>query len=134
MLRLNFSCSVIFALCLPVIAGCASTVPEPAVAQPPEKELRLNLPEPQVAAADCDCESVAEENDFDHGVRALAARDYDQATAYFGQHRKLGSPEATRESNVGLAFVALLSQKSVVSSDDLVEGVDERAEVMILPW
>lgn len=132
--RLYFSCSVIVALLLPVLSGCASTAPEPAPAVVPASELNLNLPEPQASDSDCDCEALAAsaENYFDRGVRALAARDYERAVTYFERHRESGSTEAKREADVGLAFVTLLSQKSTTAGEASTEGVDERAEVMIL--
>ena len=132
--RSYFSCSVIAGLLLPLVAGCASTAPEPVPPVPPANELNLNMLEPRAAATDCDCDALAvsQENYFDRGVRALAARDYDQAIIYFERHRELVSPEAKREADVGLAFVTLLRQKSMIANDGFVDGIDERAEVMIL--
>ena len=115
-----------------VVSGCAS--PESAAPEPQLEvsAAELNLPDPLVA--DCDCEEliVVEENYFDRGVRALAARDYDQAATYFERHRDSESSEAQREADVGIAFVTLMSEASIASADSAASGVDERAEVMIL--
>lgn len=132
--RLNLTCSVIVALLLPVFSGCASVPPEAAPAVEPASELNLNLPEPHGPSPECNCEALAAsaENYFDRGVRALAARDYPRAMTYFERHRESGNAQARREADVGLAFVTLLSQKSTPAGEASSEGVDERAEVMIL--
>ena len=123
---------VIIILASLVVSGCVS--PESAAPEPePEvSAAELNLPDP--LAADCNCEAmvVVEENYFDRGVRALAARDYDQAATYFERHRDSAGSEAQREADVGIAFVTLMSEASIATADSAASGVDERAEVMIL--
>lgn len=132
MYRFHFPQSVLFFAAFSLLSACA-TPPEPEVAEapPPEPELNLNLPDPSVQAS-CDCNALAaEENYFDRGVRALAARDYQQARRYFERHRQEGGDEVQREADVGIAFVTLMSE--AVSTDSSTSiGVDERAEVMIL--
>ena len=98
-----------------------------------DSQVTLNIPEPQ-SLSNCDCEALVDvnENYFDRGVRALAARDYDQASDYFQRHRKEGSEEAQREADVGIAFVTLMSEAVSSSGTSDSSGVDERAEVMIL--
>lgn len=122
------------ALAFVLVAGCASA-PEPQPqpkAVTPKKEVTLNLPDPAPIAA-CECEALVEraENNFDRGVRALAARDYEQAKVHFQRHRASGGSEAQREADVGIAFVTLMSD-AAKGGDARAEGVDERAEVMIL--
>jgi len=121
-----------------VLAGCASQpeqVPEPKPEPPPEKRVHLNLPEPTVDPVPaCDCEALArqQENAFDLGVHALAARDYDQARQHFEDHRASGGDEAGREADVGIAFVTVMSEAANRGASDSIESIDERAEVMIL--
>ena len=118
-----------------VLQACAS---QPAPVESPEPKtvpdaVTLNIPEP-APAADCDCEAwaLAQENYFDRGVRALAARDYEQAKTYFERHRASGGSEVQREADVGIAFVTLMSDAIKGGDRDGAAGVDERAEVMIL--
>jgi hypothetical protein len=115
-----------------VVAGCVS--PESAAPEPEPKvsAAELNLPDPLAAGCDCEEIVVVEENYFDRGVRALAARDYDQAATYFERHRDSAGSEAQREADVGIAFVTLMSEASIATADTAASGVDERAEVMIL--
>lgn len=116
-----------------LLAGCAS--PEPTATQPEQEvtAVELNLPEPQpIAPCDCEALAVPDENYFDRGVRALAARDYEQAAIYFERHRESGGSEAQREADVGAAFVALMTEASIATGEGGASGVDERAEVMIL--
>lgn len=131
----SLTCMTALALCL---GGCATPaevaqapVPEPAPPAPSE----LNIPVPGTDL-NCECEGEAEvvvENYFDRGVRALAARDYARARVYFQRHRESGEEQATREADVGIAFVTLLDRSSDDSITDAgASGVDERAEVMIL--
>ena len=114
-----------------VLSGCAaspSTTPS-ADAQ----AVAHNLPTPaQMLDCDCDALALAAENYFDRGVRALAARDYDAAAEYFDRHKALETAQAAREADLGLAFVTLLSKSGDVDALPAAEGVDERAEVMIL--
>ena len=117
-----------------LVTGCATpTATEPA---PDAKSDAVELPDHSLAAPDCNCDEllvpVVEENNFDRGVRALAARDYEQAKIYFERHRASGGSEAQREADVGIAFVTLMSETSLVSDEQGSSGVDERAEVMIL--
>ena len=116
-----------------VFAGCAAPEPTTTAPEPEVAAVELNLPEPEPVAP-CDCEAllVAEENYFDRGVRALAARDYEQAAAYFERHRETGGTEAQREADVGIAFVTLMTEASISDGESGASGVDERAEVMIL--
>lgn len=114
--------------------GCAAPVPNPEPQSVVDtRDIELNLPEPAVAPAECDCEPVVAgvENDFDRGIRALVARDYAQARVYFGRHRTSGDTGASREADVGLAFVALLDE-STDSLPPSAPGADERAEMMSL--
>lgn len=126
--------SPIAAVVLTLVLGGCATAPEsdtkPTTSDQPE--MTLNLPTPGVEES-CDCEALAleQENDFDRGVRALAARDYDRARTHFERHRTTQSTEAQRESDVGIAFVTLMSEASNLD-DAGSAGVDERAEVMIL--
>ena len=129
------TCSRFFIVALTalIVPGCAtpeSATPEP---EPAVSAAALNLPDP-LSAVNCDCDEVVtvEENYFDRGVRALAARDYSQAATYFERHRETASSEAQREADVGIAFVTLMSEASIASGDSSASGVDERAEVMIL--
>ncbi len=116
-----------------LLAGCATPEPQTAAPEPEVAEVELNLPEP-VDETSCDCDAVVEvqENYFDRGVRALAARDYEQAGIYFERHRDSEGSEAQREADVGIAFVTLMSEASIATSESGSSGVDERAEVMIL--
>lgn len=121
-------------LALLLSTGCAMPAPDPKPqAAVDTRDIQLNLPEPAAVPAACDCEPAVavEENDFDRGIRALVARDYTQARVYFGRHRDSGDTGASREADVGLAFVALLDE----SADALpatAPGADERAEMMSL--
>ena len=119
-----------------LVTGCATPEAPDAAPDAESDAVELNLPDPSVAEPDCNCEElllpVAEENNFDRGVRALAARDYEQAKIYFERHRASGGSEAQREADVGIAFVTLMSETSLVSDEQGSSGVDERAEVMIL--
>ena len=119
-----------------LVTGCATPEAPDATPDAESDAVELNLPDPEVAEPDCNCEEllvpVAEENYFDRGVRALAARDYEQAKIYFERHRASGGSEAQREADVGIAFVTLMSETSLVSDEQGASGVDERAEVMIL--
>lgn len=84
---------------------------------------------------DCDCDALASEtvSDFDRGVRALADREYGVARIHFEQHREGGTAEMVREAEVGIAFAALMAEaESVAEADEILEALDERAEVMIL--
>ena len=98
-----------------------------------DSQVTLNIPDPQ-SLSNCDCEALVDvnENYFDRGVRALAAREYDQAMDYFQRHRKEASEEAQREADVGIAFVTLMSEAVSSGGASDSSGVDERAEVMIL--
>ena len=80
---------VIVALTVLVASGCATPESEAPKSEPAVSAAALNLPDP-LTADDCDCEELAvvEENYFDRGVRALAARDYDQA-AWFQPRNEL---------------------------------------------
>lgn len=109
---------------------------EPQTENDPVSQINLNIPDPKAEPeTGCPCpEGVArDENYFDRGVRALAARDYERAGVYFERHRQEGGPQAQREADVGLAFVTLLD-KALEGTDAAFQGagVDERAEVMIL--
>ena len=123
----------IVALTVLVASGCATPESEAPKPEPAVSAAALNLPDP-LTADDCDCDELAvvEENYFDRGVRALAARDYDQAATYFERHRDSGNTEAQREADVGIAFVTLMSEASIVTEESVASGIDERAEVMIL--
>ena len=123
-----------------LLVGCQSTpsqevvevaAEEPASAVvdvPPE----LNIPEAIVdQVCDCGDEPVqAVETDFDHGIRALAARDYSQAASYFERHAQNDNPQSKREAEVGLAFINI--HLSDPSADDGSEALDDRAEIMAL--
>lgn len=117
-----------------VTVGCASqSEPTPAPAREISPQVTLNLPEPSTTErCDCDALAASRENYFDRGVRALAARDYDQARIYFERHRESGGSEVQREADVGIAFVTLMSDAVKPADDAGSLGVDERAEVMIL--
>lgn len=82
----------------------------------------------------CDCEALAyeDENYFDRGVRALAARDYDQAVHYFESHRLESGSQGQREADVGIAFVTFMSKAFGADTDTGSSAVDERAELMVL--
>lgn len=118
-----------------LVSGCASQDSPESDSGLEVAEVELNLPEPETSQTDCACDellSVVDENYFDRGVRALAARDYEQAKIYFERHRGSGGSEVQREADVGIAFVTLMSETSLVSDEQGASGVDERAEVMIL--
>ncbi len=124
-------------LTIALLVGCA-TQPEPeprpvVEVLPPQP---LSLPESTVQSQSCDCQEIAAQsvNDFDLGVRALAARDYRAAQVLFERHRRTGTPEAQREADVGIAFVALMSDAKVAQGQGNSDGdsVDERAAVMVL--
>ena len=123
----------IVALTVLVASGCATPESEAPKPEPAVSAAALNLPDP-LTADDCNCDELAvvEENYFDRGVRALAARDYDQAATYFERNRDAGNTEAQREADVGIAFVTLMSEASIVTEESAASGIDERAEVMIL--
>lgn len=114
-----------------LLTACA-TRPEPQ----PRPVVEVLPPQPlsiptTVPACDCDAISIRDSNDFDRGVRALAARNYEQARLFFERHRKSEAPEARREADVGMAFVTLLSDNTVVTEQTDAE-VDDRAAVMVL--
>lgn len=130
---------VLFAVLSLPLLGCTTASesdslsqgqPSPVVTVPSASE--LNLPGPEAARCGCDSDEALSDNYFDRGVRALAARDYGQAMAYFQRHRREESDQAQRESDIGIAFVKLMSNQSDALTNPGVEGVDERAEVMIL--
>jgi hypothetical protein len=131
-LRRHASHIVSFAAVL-AITGCSST-PEEISSEPTlaEPELTLNLPEPTVSSCDCEALVDSDENYFDRGVRALAARDYDQAVRYFESHRLGGGTQEQREADVGMAFVTLMSKSLGADADTGSSAVDERAEIMVL--
>lgn len=119
-----------------LLGSCAGskTEPNPEPQQAAASDIELNLPE-SVVSTECDCTEtdIVADNYFDHGVRALAARDYDQAKKYFQKHRETGDSEAAREADVGMAFLALLTESVPAGSEaSRSAGVDERAEMMIL--
>ncbi len=92
----------------------------------------LNIPEPATEAS-CDCDVLAvevEETYFDRGIRALAARDYAQALRYFEAHRDADDANATREAEIGLAFIAVLQADTRDPSNS--QALDDRAEVISL--
>lgn len=99
-----------------------------SVEPPPE----LNIPEAIVDEA-CDCTDLSAQpldTDFDHGIRALAARDYVQAESYFERHAQDGDPRSKREAEVGLAFIKI--RLTQTNDDDGSEALDDRAEIMAL--
>lgn len=101
---------------------------DPSVEQLPE----LNLPEPLLEAS-CDCsdvEIVSEETYFDRAMRALAARDFEQASLYFTRHAAATDSVESREADVGLALIALLSSNPSKADDS--QALDDRAEVLAL--
>ena len=101
---------------------------DPSVEQLPE----LNLPEPLLEAS-CDCsdvEIVSEETYFDRAMRALAARDFEQASLYFTRHAAATDSAESREADVGLALIALLSSNPSMADDS--QALDDRAEVLAL--
>mgnify|MGYP001356607934 FL=1 len=101
---------------------------DPSVEQLPE----LNLPEPLLEAS-CDCsdvEIVSEETYFDRAMRALAARDFEQASLYFTRHAAATDSVESREADVGLALIALLSSNPSMTDDS--QALDDRAEVLAL--
>ena len=101
---------------------------DPSVEQLPE----LNLPEPLLEAS-CDCsdvEIVSEETYFDRAMRALAARDFEQASLYFARHAAATDSVESREADVGLALIALLSSNPSKADDS--QALDDRAEVLAL--
>jgi hypothetical protein len=130
-----YTCSrfVIVATTTLLVLGCATPETETPQQEAPVSAAALNIPDP-LSNDGCDCEEVVvvEENYFDRGVRALAARDYDQAATYFERHRDTEGSEAQREADVGIAFVTLMSEASIAADDSTASGIDERAEVMIL--
>ncbi|MDA8662147.1 hypothetical protein N9L73_01400 [Luminiphilus sp.] len=110
------------------VAAPASTTVDDAAEQTPE----LNIPEP-VLDSDCNCSDLLvtpEETDFDRGVRALAARDYPQALRYFESHAQSDALSASREAEIGLAFIAFLGADGSDQSNS--EALDDRAEIMAL--
>lgn len=114
-----------------LLSGCAATPSNDATSD--TQAVDLNLPSPeQLLSCDCEALALAEENYFDRGVRALAARDYVAAAEHFQRHKILETAQAKREADLGLAFVALLGKASDSDVIPAAEGVDERAEVMIL--
>lgn len=101
---------------------------DPSVEQLPE----LNLPKPLLEAS-CDCsdvEIVSEETYFDRAMRALAARDFEQASLYFTRHAAATDSVESREADVGLALIALLSSNPSKADDS--QALDDRAEVLAL--
>ena len=101
---------------------------DPSVEQLPE----LNLPEPLLEAS-CDCsdvEIVSKETYFDRAMRALAARDFEQASLYFTRHAAATDSVESREADVGLALIALLSSNPSMADDS--QALDDRAEVLAL--
>ena len=101
---------------------------DPSVEQLPE----LKLPEPLLEAS-CDCsdvEIVSEETYFDRAMRALAARDFEQASLYFTRHAAATDSVESREADVGLALIALLSSNLSMADDS--QALDDRAEVLAL--
>ena len=109
------------------VAAPASTI-EASAEQIPE----LNIPE-SVLDVDCNCSDLVvtpEETDFDRGIRALAARDYPQARRYFQSHAKIDALSASREAEIGLAFIAFLRADGKDQSNS--EALDDRAEIMVL--
>ena len=101
---------------------------DPSVEQLPE----LNLPEPLLEAS-CDCsdvEIVSEETYFDRAMRALAARDFEQASLYFTRHAAATDSVESREADVGLVLIALLSSNPSKADDS--QALDDRAEVLAL--
>lgn len=114
-----------------ILSGCAAT-PSNSPSEDAQA-VALNLPTPaQMLNCDCEAQALVDENYFDRGVRALAARDYSAAAEYFQRHKTLETAQAAREADLGLAFVTLLSKSNDVDAMPAAEGVDERAEVMIL--
>lgn len=92
----------------------------------------LNIPE-TVAESTCNCDEFVvepEETYFDRAVRALAARDFTQALRYFEAHAESDEPDAARESEIGLAFIAVLRADRRDASNS--QALDDRAEVMVL--
>lgn len=113
------------------LSGCAAT-PSNTPSEDAQA-VALNLPTPaQMLNCDCESQALVNENYFDRGVRALAARDYSAAADYFHRHKTLETAQAAREADLGLAFVTLLSKSNDADAMPAAEGVDERAEVMIL--
>ena len=113
------------------LSGCAATPSN--TSSEDAQAVALNLPTPsQMLNCDCEAQALVDENYFDRGVRALAARDYSAAADYFQRHKTLETAQAAREADLGLAFVTLLSKSNDVDAMPAAEGVDERAEVMIL--
>ena len=123
-----------------LLVGCQSTpvsnasvvAPASIIEATAEQTPELNIPE-SVLDADCNCSDLVvtpEETDFDRGVRALAARDYPQALRYFESHAQGGAVSATREAEIGLAFIAVLGAEGSDQSNS--EALDDRAEVMAL--
>ncbi len=125
------------ALTVALLVGCASQPepePRPVVEVLPPQPLSLPASTEQVAP--CNCQEIAAQNvnDFDLGVRALAARDYRAAQVLFERHRRSGTQEAQREADVGIAFVTLMTSAQVAQDQAGSNGnaVDERAAVMVL--
>lgn len=128
------------AFILLILAGC-QTVPAQNVST--ETQLseggaeqvaipELNIPEP-VSEVSCECDSLigeVEETNFDRGIRALAARDYAQALQYFEAHRDADDANAARETEIGVAFIAVLQADSRDPRNS--QALDDRAEVMSL--
>ncbi|MDG1034884.1 MAG: hypothetical protein P8O92_11620 [Luminiphilus sp.] len=123
-----------------ILVGCQSTpvsnasvvVPATTIEASAEQTPELNIPE-SVLDADCNCSDLVvtpEETDFDRGVRALAARDYPQALRYFQSHAQTEDVSASREAEIGLAFIAVLRADGTDQSNS--EALDDRAEVMAL--
>ncbi len=129
-----------FLIFLLLLAGCQSipadnAAMEKALSAPDVEQVavaELNIPEPE-ADGECDCKPnvlTVEETYFDRGIRALAARDYAQALQYFEAHRDVDDANASREAEIGLAFIALLQADIRDLSGS--EALDDRAEVISL--
>ena len=63
-------------------------------------------------------------------MRALAARDFEQASLYFTRHAAATDSVESREADVGLALIALLSSNPSKADDS--QALDDRAEVLAL--
>ena len=117
---------------VPVAEEKESSPAEASAALISETPPQLNIPE-SIVDASCDCSemvAIPDETHFDHGVRALAARDYAQALRYFERHADVESEKAQREAEIGLAFIAVLRADG--SDGTSSQALDERAEIMSL--
>ena len=123
-----------------LLVGCQSTpvsnasvaATESTIEASAEETPELNIPE-SVLDTDCNCSDqvvTPAETDFDRGVRALAARDHPQALRYFESHAQTDALSASREAEIGLAFIAVLRADDSDQSNS--EALDDRAEIMAL--